>query len=134
MRVVYCFGAIAALAFALYAQEGSSGVSPDTKLLKMPSVPAAKILRKVPPLYPPDAVDRHVHGVVKLNVTIGTNGHVTTIKLISGHPLLAPAAIHAVRKWEFEPFQVGERPVQVLTEIDVPFNLDASGNPVAAKP
>ncbi|HTS74728.1 MAG TPA: energy transducer TonB [Bryobacteraceae bacterium] len=134
MRVLFCFCGVVALALALHAQQGGSGVSPDSKLLKMQSVPASKILRKVPPMYPQDAVDQHVHGIVKLSVTIGTTGHVEHIKIISGHPLLAPAAIHAVRKWEFEPFEQGERPVKVLTEIDVPFNLDASGHPVAAKP
>jgi TonB family protein len=126
MRVLKHIGVIAAFALALAAQ--------DTKLVKMPSVPASKILRKVPPMYPQDAADQKIHGVVKLSVTIGTKGQVERIRVISGHALLAPAAIHAVRMWQFEPFEQGERPVKVLTEIDVPFNLDAHGNPVPPKP
>jgi len=64
-------------------------------------------------------------------VMIGKDGHTERIKLISGHPLLAPAALQAVRQWSYEPTQANGVPVHVITEIDIRFDLDANGAPVA---
>jgi protein TonB len=99
----------------------------------MQRMPEDKILHKVMPQYPPDAADHHVYGLVKVNVMIGKDGHVERIKLISGHPLLAPAALQAVRQWTFQPTQANGIPVHVITEVDLPFTLDARGLPVAPK-
>jgi TonB family protein len=126
MRVVKWIGVMLALsAFSLAWAE-------DVKLLRMSPMPESKILHKVPPSYPPDAADRHIQGVVKINVLIGTDGHVENIRLVSGHPLLAPAALQAVRHWVFEPTQVQGNAVKVITQITIPFDLDAHGNPVTA--
>ncbi len=130
MRVVKLIGVMLALsAFSLAWGE-------DVKLLRMNPMPDSKILHKVQPAYPLDAADLHIQGVVKLTVLIGTDGHVENIRLISGHPLLAPAALQAVRQWVFEPTQVQGNAVKVITQIAIPFDLDVHGNPVttARKP
>lgn len=106
----------------------------DVKLLRMPSMPDSKILHKVQPAYPPDAVDHRIQGVVKIGVTIGADGHLERMNLISGHKLLAPAAMQAVRRWVFEPTQVDGHAVKVATEISIPFDLDAFGKPVKRPP
>lgn len=94
-------------------------------------MPESKILRRVMPQYPQDAADAHIHGLVKISVMIGKDGHTKRVKLISGHPLLAPAALQAVRQWTYEPTEVNGYPVHVITEIDIPFDLDAHGLPIA---
>lgn len=91
----------------------------------------SKILHKVMPQYPPEAVDAGVHGLVKLRVMIGKDGHTERVTVISGHPLLSPAARQAVLQWTYEPTQVNGFPVHVITEIDIPFNLDGNGLPIA---
>ncbi len=106
----------------------------DVKLLRMNSMPESKIVHKVQPAYPLDAADLHIHGLVKVSVLIGTNGHVENTRLVSGHPLLAPAAMQAVRQWVFEPTEVQGKAVKVITQIAVPFDLDAHGNPVSTTP
>lgn len=105
----------------------------DVRLLRVPSMPESKIVTKVRPVYPGDAADLRIHGVVKMTVVIGTTGRVESARLLSGHPLLAPAALQAVRKWVFEPTEVQGKPARVATEIDIPFELDASGRPVELK-
>lgn len=101
------------------------------QVIRIERMPESKILHKVMPQYPPEATDAHIHGLVKISVMIGKDGHTERIKLISGHPLLAPAALQAVRQWTYEPTQANGIPVHVITEIDIPFNLDANGAPVA---
>jgi len=105
----------------------------DARLVRMPSMPDSKIVTKVHPEYPLDAVDLKIHGVVKITVIIGADGRVQSARLLSGHPLLAPAALQAVRKWVFEPTEVDGKPARVATEIDIPFDLDPHGRPVETK-
>ncbi len=100
----------AALAFAAH-----------TEILRVDSVNDSQIVKKVMPPYPGDAADLHITGVVKMTVTVGVDGHVEKVKLISGHPLLAPAAMSAVRQWVFKPFEDNGQPVRAIVRIEIPF-------------
>jgi periplasmic protein TonB len=62
------------------------------------------IVKKVPPQYPAEAREQHIQGTVLLKAEIDKDGNVESLSLISGHPLLAPAAIDAVRQWKYKPF------------------------------
>jgi TonB family protein len=62
-------------------------------------------------------------GKVLLKVTISKDGAVTVETVVSGHPMLVPAATEAVKKWQYTPFLVDGQPVAVKTEIEVPFGL-----------
>lgn len=53
------------------------------------------------PLYPVEAKAGRVQGVVRLTAVIGKEGSVTDIPNVSGHPLLIPAAVEAVRNWRY---------------------------------
>ena len=57
---------------------------------------------KVAPVYPDLARRMNITGVVKIAVTVSTNGSVKNAKVIGGHPVLASAALDAVKKWRFE--------------------------------
>jgi len=57
---------------------------------------------KVAPEYPELARRMSLTGVVKILVTVSANGSVKDAKVIGGHPLLANAALDAVKKWRFE--------------------------------
>ncbi|HUN88117.1 MAG TPA: energy transducer TonB [Terriglobales bacterium] len=58
---------------------------------------------------------------VVLEVTVGKDGTVEQIKLISGHPMLISAAIDAVKQWSWKPFRLNGRPLRVISNIAVPF-------------
>jgi TonB family protein len=81
------------------------------------------LVTKVPPQYPPDARDQRIQGLVVMKVSIDKEGNVTNIQLISGHPLLAPAAIEAVKQWKYRPYQLNGTPVEVETQVTVNFTL-----------
>lgn len=57
---------------------------------------------KVAPVYPELAKRMNIAGVVKVLITVTPSGSVKDAKLVGGHPVLANAALDAVRKWRFE--------------------------------
>lgn len=61
-----------------------------------------KVKSKVSPEYPDLARRMNITGVVRVQVTVAPNGTVKNAKLVGGHPLLANAAMEAVKKWHFE--------------------------------
>jgi len=63
---------------------------------------ARKLKSKVTPVYPDLARRMSISGTVKVQITVDRNGAVKTYKLVGGHPILAQAALDAVRKWRFE--------------------------------
>jgi len=87
------------------------------------NVTAAKLVKKVQPVYPLLAVQGRIQGVVKLHAIIGRDGTVKQLEVISGHPLLLQAALDAVRQWTYQPTLLEGKPVEVDTEIDVIFQL-----------
>ena len=76
-----------------------------------------------PPVYPKLAWEARIQGTVRLAALIATDGTVERLELISGHPFLVEAAIDAVKQWRYRPWIDGDAPVQVMSEIDVPFSL-----------
>jgi len=65
----------------------------------------------------------HTQGEVVLHAIIGRDGVVSSLELVRGHPLLAPAAIEAVREWRYRPYTLNGEPVEVETLITVRFVL-----------
>jgi TonB family protein len=89
------------------------------------NVQNAKIVKKVQPLYPEDARQAGISGTVRLHVILAKDGTVKELELVSGHPLLAQAALDAVRQWTYQPTLLNGQPVEVDTTIDVIFALNA---------
>ena len=87
------------------------------------NVAASYVIREVPPIYPQAAKDSHIQGVVVLEVQINKDGLVDNLKMISGHPLLAQAAIDAVRQWTYKPVLLNSQPVDFVTTVTVNFAL-----------
>ena len=96
----------------------SQGVPSSVKVNIVPG----KLIKRVEPDYPQDAQDAHVTGVVALRVTIGKDGAVSHIHVISSPmPSLAAAAERAVAQWRYTPFQIDEKPVEMEMTINVVF-------------
>lgn len=102
----------------------------EEAVLRAPSVQEWKLLRKVEPKYPAVAVQHRIQGVVRFTGVIGKDGSVERLSLISGHPLLVRAAIEAAQRWVYRPTLLGDKPVRVITQIAVHFELDPSGKPL----
>lgn len=81
------------------------------------------IVKSVPPHYPPDALIARIQGEVKLRVIVGEDGRVHALRIVSGHPLFAPAAFNAVRQWEFKPYVQDGKVVPFDTIVTVHFTI-----------
>src|SRR6201997_2245202 len=81
------------------------------------------LVRKVNPAYPPLARQARIQGQVMLQAVISKDGSIENLRLISGHPMLAPAAIEAVKQWRYKPYMLNGEPVAVETQVQVNFTL-----------
>ena len=54
---------------------------------------------------------------------ISKEGTIEGLKVVSGHPLLVPSALEAVKQWAYQPTLLNGVPVEVETDIDVNFIL-----------
>ena len=86
-------------------------------------VQSGLLIRKVPPAYPPLARQARIQGTVILQAQISKDGNIENLQLISGHPMLAPAAIEAVKQWKYKPYLLNGEPVEVETQVQVNFTL-----------
>lgn len=88
---------------------------------------AAHLVSQVPPVYPPAAKRAGIRGTVRLDAVIGKDGHVVSLKLISGNRALVDAAKDAVMKWVYTPTLLNGEPIEVVMEVYVPFGIARSG-------
>jgi TonB family protein len=81
------------------------------------------LITTILPVYPPLARQAHVQGTVVLDADISKAGIVETLRAVSGHPMLIPAAVDAVKQWRYKPYVLKGEPVAVNTQIVVNFTL-----------
>jgi len=100
---------------------------PEDLAAKRPPVSVLEqgvVLSRVQPVYPRLAVEARVQGSVRLHALITSGGTLEELQLLSGHPMLAKAAMDAVRQWRFRPYVLNGNPIEVQTEIIVNFSLN----------
>jgi TonB family protein len=82
----------------------------------------ARLIHSVAAQYPPMARQLHVEGEVLLNVSVDTTGAVSTIKVVSGPPLLRTAATDCVKRWKYQPATLGDKPVASTEVVKLDFH------------
>jgi TonB family protein len=87
------------------------------------NIQSTKLIQKTRPMYPPEAKAARIQGVVKLMALIAKDGTIKRLEVISGHPLLVPSALDAVKSWVYETTLLNGEPVEVQTQIDVNYTL-----------
>ena len=87
-------------------------------------VQAARVLRRIMPIYPELAKRARISGAVHLIGVIGKDGTIQNLRVVSGHPLLLSAAVEAVQQWLYKPTLFSGEPVEVIAPIEVNFNLN----------
>ncbi|HEV3512122.1 MAG TPA: energy transducer TonB [Candidatus Sulfotelmatobacter sp.] len=83
------------------------------------------LIHRAEPMYPPLARAARVQGEVILTAIISTTGQIENLQLVSGHPMLVPAALEAVKQWRYKPYLLNGTPVEVETTITVIFSLSS---------
>lgn len=107
-------------------QASSSHPTEDSSVKKIrvsSGVAEGQLIHKVNPIYPPEAKRKGIEGTVLLRATIGRDGVMKNVKLISGPPELADAAIGAVQQWRYRPYLLQGSPVEVETTVKITFHL-----------
>jgi protein TonB len=98
-------------------------VAPAAPLPIGGDVKAARLLSAVPPAYPTLAKTQRIQGAVQVDALVDTNGKVSSMKIVSGPPLLHQAAMDALRQWKYQPATLDGKPVPMHLTVTVQFRL-----------
>ena len=98
-------------------------VATPTRIRVSQGVSQGLLIHQVKPSYPALARQARIQGTVVLQAVIGKDGNIQNLKVVSGHPMLAPAALEAVKQWKYKPYYLNGEPVEVDTTINVNFTL-----------
>ena len=100
---------------------------PPAKRIRVAArVVEANLIHDVAPTYPPEAGRARIEGAVVLLAVIAKDGSVQDVRVESGLPLLAQAAIDAVKQWRYRPYLVNGEPVEVDSRITINFTLSGA--------
>ncbi len=108
------------IGYFMFIDEGfrwDSGIRFFKPKISTAKIVPAKLIKKVDPIYPPEATAQHITGTVRVYYVIGGDGAVYNAHAISGEGLsedlaLRKAAEEAVLQWRFQPATLDGKPVQ----------------------
>jgi len=86
-------------------------------------VEPARLTKKISPTYPPEAKSRGIQGTVHFSATIGKDGKLEDLQLLSGPLIFYNSSRKAVLQWEYRPTALNGVPVTVITRINVNYAL-----------
>lgn len=108
--------------------------SPPKRIRVGGRIQSGRALHKVAPVYPVEAIEQGISGIVRLEAVIAADGSIKQLRTIKGDPLLAQAAREAISQWRYRPTKLNGRAVEVLTSIEINFKLtvelDEEGRPI----
>jgi protein TonB len=82
------------------------------------------LIHRVEPIYPGIAKSAGIQGEVLIHALISTDGRIEQAQVVRGSPVLAQAAMEAIRQWRYRPYLLNDKPIEVDTEITVNFYLN----------
>lgn len=102
----------------------AAGLPPGSRPLRVGGpIKAPMKVKHVNPVYPEQAQQARVQGVVVCEAVIDRDGKVADAKILRSIPLLDEAALAALRQWEFEPTLLNGEPVPIIMTVTVNFSL-----------
>jgi TonB family protein len=108
------------------ALESGLNGDPTTAAEKAQAQVSAEVMEKlvvhrVEPVYPAEARQQNLQGIIALDIVVGRDGSVVSMHALNGPDVLARAAMDALRWWKFEPYRVNGEPAVVETTVAVEF-------------
>jgi TonB family protein len=79
------------------------------------------LIHRVEPAYPTEARKANLQAVIALDIVVGRDGSVTSMRALNGPDVLVRAAMDALRWWKFEPYRLNGEPAVVETTVAVEF-------------
>jgi TonB family protein len=102
--------------------KGRQAASAEKPQAQVPAEVMEKLLvHKVEPTYPAEARKANLQGIIALDIVVGRDGSVVSMRPLNGPDVLARAATDALRWWKFEPYRVNGEPTVVETTVAVEF-------------
>jgi hypothetical protein len=95
---------------------GVPGCVYATRVRVTPEVMQTHLLERVDPVYPTGIEQA---GALILRVHIEDDGSVSSVEKVSGPDALAPAAIDAVKKWKYRPYELNGAVIAVDTTVEL---------------
>ena len=86
------------------------------------------LVHRVEPVYPAEARKQRMQGIIALNVVVGRDGSISSMRALNGPDILAQAAMDALRWWKFEPYRINGEPAPV--ETTWPSSSDGNSHPL----
>ncbi|HEV2386245.1 MAG TPA: energy transducer TonB [Candidatus Acidoferrales bacterium] len=123
-----------ALSAALLAGMGAQGAPADAPLRVSGVVMQNKIVKQEAPKYPEAARKKGVQGTVTLDIVVGADGSVKSVKVADGDKDLGKAAASAVKHWRYQPTISNSKAIPVETTVSVDFHLTAPPKPQPKSP
>ena len=97
---------------------------PAPERIRLDSQSAAwHLIAKVPPVYPPRAIQAGISGTVRIQIVIGTDGRVQHAEIVTGNPALVQSALDSINKWRYYPAVLNSSPVEIFTTVDLEYRL-----------
>jgi TonB family protein len=124
---------LSTLCLAQQASSGSTGSATAIPNSTPPVVALGEPISVSTPKYPKDALKERIEGSVVLTLLVSEKGQVENATVVSGNPELAEAAVEAVHKWKYTPYEGKDhRPMEVQTVVTIEFNVTHDGPAVFA--
>jgi len=121
---------------------GSVEIIPDPyPSIRMPAAPPGRapqstaslqigrLVSKIEPIYPPDALRQRSAARVKVHIFIGRSGAIEGAQLVDGPTQFADAALRAIEQWHFEPTMLGGTAIEVEEDVTVVFRIISPSSP-----
>jgi periplasmic protein TonB len=99
----------------------AAGSTADGKPKSGGQIQQAVLIYRKDAEYPKIAKQTGAKGTVTLNATIGKDGNIKAVKVLSGHPMLTGAAVEAVKQWRYRPTLLNGQPVETDTQVLINF-------------
>lgn len=119
-NVTATIGSAGSGSFSTWSSSGGSVAASGGPIRVGGPVAAPRKINDVAPVYPEQARQANVRGIVILELTVGADGVVGQVRVLRSVPLLDAAAVDAVRQWRYEPTLLNGNPVPVLMTVTVP--------------
>jgi TonB family protein len=111
------------LSFTIICAIFAAGQAKPDRLNVSPEIMEKRLVKRVPPKFP---LGVRPNGSVRLKVVVDTSGHPASIEQTSGDSVLGAAMVDAVKQYEYQPYLVDGKPVEVETTVNVTFKTTVS--------
>ena len=115
-------GKLVSLPAGVYAPAVGPAVNGSAEHGGATQLTPARLLHRVEPVFPDFARSAGMEGTILMSATIGKDGRLKDVKLVSGNRALATEAFRALREWRYRPYLMNGHPIEAETRIIMDFH------------